>query len=134
LSRRNRTCPRCGESYPSNTYAEHRLTPSHVAAVVTRKTIPKVSDLSESWAALEAAGTSRTEIAREAGVSRQYVSQVLLASGRRAHKPKQKTHPCFTCNEHYTTTWSEHQQEDEHQLRAKMLIERLETLSKGANP
>jgi hypothetical protein len=134
LSRRDRTCPRCGGVYPANTYVEHRLTPIHKAWATAHKMVPKTSDRSESWAALEAAGTSRSEIAREAGVSRQYVSQVLLASGRRAHRHKRKAHPCFTCNEHYTTTWSEHQQENEHQLRAKMLIERLETLSKGANP
>lgn len=131
MLRPDRPCARCGGSYPANTYAEHRLTPIHVAAVATRV---KHSDLSESWAALEAAGTPRSAIAREAGVSRQYVSQVLLASGRRAHRSKKKVYPCFTCNETYSTTWSEHQQEDEHQIRAAMLIERLEALSKGANP
>ena len=133
-SPRRRPCKVCGFVYKSGTYTDHRFDPIHRAALAGRRMQPKETDQSESWATLEAAGTSRSDIAAQAGVSRQYVSQVLLRSGRRSHSNKAKRRSCFMCGESYFNPWSEHQTEEEHILRTKMLVERLETLSKGETP
>lgn len=126
-SPRKRTCTHCHLTYDATTYSVHRTDPIHRTALAARVVI---TEQSESWAALEAAGTPRTAIAAQVGVSRQYVSQVLLKSGRRAYRTRKKA-LCFICDESYVNTWADHQAESEHQLRSQMLVERLEGLSKG---
>ena len=129
---RKRHCVRCHLVYDQGDYATHRLDPLHLAAVAQQQAErgDVLTEQSERWADLERQGVSRAAIALSSGVSRQYVSQVLLRSGRRAYRKKPH---CFICNDTYFTPWGEHQGEFEHIERSKLLVERLEWLSKGDN-
>ena len=127
-----RTCPRCGGEYPSGNYFEHKQLPNHIERskayskrwgadrrrTISRETIVQMFD----------DGTKRGDIADTLGVSRQWVSQVLIAAGQRSPKKPRVLGNCFICSVNYED-WGVHHASDDHRLTSEMLIERLEEIS-----